>query len=413
MEYKFTVKDRFLRYVKIDTQSDPESDSYPSTETQKVLGRLLVKELNEMGVKDANMDEYGYVYATLPSNTTKQVPVICFCSHMDTSPDTTGNNVIPIIHENYNGEDIILQGDTSQIIKRSEHPELNDEIGKDIITTDGTTLLGADDKAGVAEIMDAIYNLSISPTIKHGTVKILFTPDEEVGKGADKIDLKKLGAKFAYTVDGETLGQIVDETFCADSMEITLTGNNMHPGLAKGKLESSIKIAAEILDNLPKDKLSPETTSDREGFIHPVSMNGLTERTIIRFIIRDFNESGLKEKEEFLEKIVKYVLSKYPRSKYSIKIEKSYRNMKIILDKYPQLVRYAEEAAIRAGIKPYRDKIRGGTDGSKLSFMGLPCPNLFAGSHAFHSKLEWVSIQDMQKAVETIVNLIQIWEEKA
>lgn len=413
MKYNFTVAERFLTYVKIDTQSDPNSNTFPSSEKQKDLGKVLVKELQDLGIKDAHLDEFGYVYATLNSNTNKNVPVICFCAHMDTSPDTTGTNVKPIIHKNYNGEDIVLPGDTSQIINRLENPELNDQIDNDIITTDGTTLLGADDKAGLAEIMDAIYNLVNNPEIKHGTIKILFTPDEEVGRGVDKVDLKKLGADFAYTLDGDTLGKIEDETFSADSMTVTITGKNMHPGLAKGKLESSIKIASEIINKLPKDYLSPETTSNRQGFIHPVSIQGTTEQTRISFIIRDFETRGLAEKEKYLESIIKSVILKYDHSKYTVKISESYRNMKEILDKYPNLVNFAEEAIRRTGVEPFISKVRGGTDGSRLSFMGLPCPNLFAGSHSYHSKLEWVSIRDMQKAVETIINLAQMWEGKS
>ena len=413
INYSFKVAERFLRYVRIDTQSDPESRTYPSTEKQKDLGRLLVQELLEMGIKDAHLDDFGYVYATLPSNTDKKVPVICFCSHMDTSPDTTGKNVNPVVHKNYQGGDITLPGDNTQIIKVSENPELNNQPGNDIITTDGTTLLGADDKAGVAEIMDAVYQLINNPGIKHGDIKILFTPDEEVGRGVDKADLKKLGADFCYTLDGDTLGKIEDETFSADSLTIIITGKNIHPGLAKGKLESSIKIAAEIINALPKDSLSPETTSDREGFIHPVSVNGLTEQTTIKLIIRDFDDDKLKEKEILIENITKKVLSKYKNSRYEVKIEESYRNMKKILDKTPRLVTYAEEAIRRAGVKPFIGKVRGGTDGSRLSYMGLPSPNIFAGSHSFHSKLEWVSVQDMQKAVETVVNLASIWEENS
>jgi tripeptide aminopeptidase len=408
IDYTFTVAERFLKYVRIDTQSDPESRTFPSTEKQKDLGKLLVEELCAMGIKDAHIDEFGYVYATLPSNTNKKVPVICFCSHMDTSPDTTGKNVNPIVHKNYKGDDIILPGDTAQIIKKSENPELSNQIGNDIITTDGTTLLGADDKAGVAEIIDAVYNLINNPEIKHGIIKILFTPDEEVGRGVDKVDLKMLGADFCYTLDGDTLGKIEDETFSADSMKVVITGNNIHPGLALGKLESSIKIASEIIDLLPKDSLSPETTSGKEGFIHPVSVNGLTEQTTLKFIIRDFDDEKLKEKEDLIESITKKVISKY-----EFKVEESYRNMKKILDKHPNLFLYAEEAIRRTGVKPYIDRVRGGTDGSRLSFMGLPSPNIFAGSHSFHSKLEWVSVQDMQKAVETVVNLGSIWEEKA
>ncbi|MFI5144783.1 MAG: peptidase T [Ignavibacteria bacterium] len=413
INYSFKVSERFLRYVRIDTQSDPESRTYPSTEKQKNLGRLLVQELLEMGIKDAHLDNFGYVYATLPSNTDKKVPVVCFCSHMDTSPDTTGKNVNPVVHNNYQGGDITLPGDDSQVIKVAENPELNNQKGNDIITTDGTTLLGADDKAGVAEIMDGVYQFLNNPGIKHGEIKILFTPDEEVGRGVDKVDLKKLGADFCYTLDGDTLGKIEDETFSADSMTLIITGKNIHPGLAKGKLESSIKIAAELIDALPKDSLSPETTSGREGFIHPVLVNGMTEQTTIKIIIRDFDDDKLIEKENLIEDITKKVISKYKNSRYEVKIEESYRNMKKILDKYPSLVSYAEEATRRAGVKPFIDRVRGGTDGSRLSFMGLPSPNIFAGSHSFHSKLEWVSVQDMQKAVETVVNLACIWEENS
>lgn len=413
INYSFKVAERFLRYVRIDTQSDPESQTFPSTEKQKDLGRLLVQELQEMGINNAHLDEFGYVYAAVQSNTNKKVPVICFCSHMDTSPDTTGKNVKPVVHKNYSEGDIILPGDKSQVIKVSENPELKNQIGNDIITTDGTTLLGADDKAGVAEIMDAIYQLINNPELKHGEIKILFTPDEEVGRGVDKADLKKLGADFCYTLDGDTLGKIEDETFSADSMTVIITGKNIHPGLAKGKLESSIKIASEIIDSLPKDSLSPETTSGREGFIHPVSVSGLTEQTTIKFIIRDFDDDKLKEKENLIENIVKKVVSKYKHSRYDVKISESYRNMKKILDKYPNLVSYAEEAIKRAGVKPFIDRVRGGTDGSRLSYIGLPAPNIFAGSHSFHSKLEWVSVQDMQKAVETVVNLVSIWEERS
>ncbi len=411
--FTHTVTERFLRYVVIDTQSDASSPTCPSTEKQKDLGRLLAGELQAMGIADAHLDEHGYVYATIPANTTKKVPVICFCSHIDTSPDCTGKNVKPQIVRNYRGGDIALPADPAQVIRVAEHPELNNQIGNDIITTDGTTLLGADNKAGVAEIMDAAHFLIKNPQIKHGTIKILFTPDEEIGRGVDKVDLKKLGADFAYTMDGETAGFIEDETFSADGATITIEGVSTHPGFAKGKMEHAIKIAAAVVDRLPKTTCSPETTEGKEGFLHPIGISGALEQATIGFIVRDFTDEGLKEKEALLEKIVKDVMKDYPRSTYRMEVREQYRNMKRVIDENPRIVDYAIEAIRRAGLKPVRGSIRGGTDGSRLSFMGLPCPNIFAGEHAFHSRLEWVSRQDMEKAVQTIVHLATIWEERA
>ncbi len=411
--FKHTVTERFLRYVTIDTQSDPSSPTCPSSEKQKNLGRLLAAELKAMGLADAHLDEHGYVYATIPANTPKKVPVICFCSHMDTSPDCTGKNVKPQVVKNYRGGDIVLPGDPTQVIRAAEHPALSDQIGSDIITSDGTTLLGADNKAGVAEIMDAAQFLIDNPQVKHGTIKILFTPDEEIGRGVDKVDLKKLGANFAYTIDGETAGHIEDETFSADGATITIEGVSTHPGFAKGKMEHAIKIASAIVDRLPKDTCSPETTEGKQGFLHPIAMSGALEQATLGFIVRDFTESGLKEKEALLEGIVRDVMKTYPRSTYRMEVKEQYRNMKEVIDRHPQIVEYAVEAIRRAGLKPVRGSIRGGTDGSRLSFMGLPCPNIFAGEHAFHSRLEWVSRQDMEKAVQTIVHLAAIWEEHA
>jgi tripeptide aminopeptidase len=408
-----TVLERFLRYVVIDTQSDPASPTCPSTDKQKDLGRLLAKELQEMGLKDAHLDEHGYIYATIPSTTDKKVPVICFCSHMDTSPDCTGKDVKPQIVRNYQGGDIVLPADKNQIIRVSEHPVLNDQIGNDIVTADGTTLLGADNKAGVAEIMDAAKFLIDNPQIKHGTIKILFTPDEEIGRGVDKADLKKLGADFGYTIDGETAGHLEDETFSADGAIITIEGVSTHPGFAKGKMEHAIKIASRIVDALPKDTCSPETTDDREGFLHPTGLTGTLESATLNLIVRDFSEQGLKQKEALLEDIVRDVMKDYPRSTYKLTIKEQYRNMKAVVDRHPEIVDNAMEAIRRAGLKPIRSSIRGGTDGSRLSFMGLPCPNIFAGEHAFHSRLEWVSVQDMQAAVRTIVQLATIFEERA
>jgi len=411
--FTHTVTERFLRYVVIDTQSDPASSTYPSTGKQKDLGRLLVAELQAMGIGDAHLDQHGYVYATIPANTQKKVPVICFCSHMDTSPDCSGRNVKPQLVRNYRGGDITLPADPAQVIRVAEHPALKDQIGNDIITTDGTTLLGADNKAGVAEIMDAAHALVQNPQIKHGTIKILFTPDEEIGRGVDKVNLKKLGADFAYTIDGESAGTIEDETFSADGVTITIEGVSTHPGFAKGKMEHAIKIAAAIVDRLPKDTCSPETTEGKQGFLHPIGITGALEKATLGFIVRDFTEVGLKEKEGLLEGIVKDVMKGFPRSTYAIEIKEQYRNMKEVIDRHPEIVDYAIEAIRRAGLKPVRSSIRGGTDGSRLSFMGLPCPNIFAGEHAFHSRLEWVSVQDMERAVQTIVHLAMIWEERS
>jgi tripeptide aminopeptidase len=412
---KFThkVTERFLRYAVIDTQSDPDSPTCPSTEKQKDLGKLLVKELLAMGIGDAHLDQHGYVYATIPANTAKRVPVICFCSHMDTSPDCTGKDVRPQIVKDYRGGDIVLKADPTQIIRAADNPALQDQIGNDIITTDGTTLLGADNKAGLAEIMDAAHFLVNNPDVKHGTIKILFTPDEEIGRGVDKADLKKLGADFAYTIDGETAGNIEDETFSADSARITIEGVSTHPGFAKGKMEHAIKIASRIVERLPKETCSPETTEGKQGFLHPVGMSGALEKATLSFIVRDFTDEGLKEKEALLENIVKDVMMDFPHSSYRLEIKPQYRNMKQVIDRHPQLIDNAMEAIRRAGLTPRKTSIRGGTDGSRLSFMGLPCPNIFAGEHAFHSRTEWVSVQDMEKAVQTIVHLATIWEERA
>jgi tripeptide aminopeptidase len=411
--YNYTASDRFLKYVRIDTQSDPYSNTCPSTEKQKDLGRLLVQELLEMGIADAHLDEHGYVYATLPANTNKSVPVICLCSHMDTSPDCSGKDVKPIIHPNYQGQDLVLPDDPSQVLRLNEHPDLQAQIGNDIITASGNTLLGADNKAGLAEIMDVVNFLVHHPEIKHGTLKILFTPDEEIGRGVDKVDLKKLGADFAYTVDGETLGSLENETFSADGILITIRGISSHPGFAKGKMESALKIAAEIIAQLPKERLSPESTQAKEGFLHPVAIRGTVEEATLEFIIRDFTEEGLQNHASLLVEITRKVMSTYPKSQYELQVKEQYRNMKKILDQHPAVVEFGLEAIRRAGLEPKLQSIRGGTDGSRLSFMGLPCPNIFAGEHAFHSKLEWVSVQDMEKAVESLVHLITIWEEKS
>lgn len=406
-----SLLDRFLNYVSIDTQSDPTSDSCPSTEKQKDLGRVLVEELLQLGLVDAHMDDFGYVYATIPGNIdfNDTIPVICYCSHMDTSPDCSGAGVKPIIHNNYQGGDIILPDDPQQIIRMKDHPDLKTQIGNDIITASGHTLLGADNKSGIAAIMDAAQYLVCHPEVKHGHIKILFTPDEEIGRGVDKADIQKLGADFGYTIDGESLGSIENETFSADAATIQITGVATHPGFAKGKMENAIRIAAEIIDQLPKKYLSPETTSGKEGFLHPVSVKGSLESAEIVLIIRDFDDELLKIHGDLLRRITDKVLSKYPGSKASIVIKEQYRNMKKVLDQYPEVTAYGLEAIRMAGLTPKLSSIRGGTDGSRLSYMGLPCPNIFAGEHAFHSRLEWVSLQDMEKASLTIVNLSQLW----
>jgi tripeptide aminopeptidase len=408
-----TVTSRFLRYVVLDTQSDASSPSQPSTAKQLDLGRMLVDELRFMGIKDAELDEHGYVYATIPSTTAKNnVPVICFCAHMDTAPDFSGTNVKPQVIRNYQGGEITLPGAASRVIRPEDHPELKKQIGNDIITSDGTTLLGADDKAGIAEIMTATEFLLNNPQIKHGAIRILFTPDEEIARGVEKVDLKKLGADFGYTLDGETAGTIEDETFSADAADIAITGVAVHPGFAFGKMENAIRIAGDILARLPRD-MAPETTKGRDGFIHPTSVSGTMEGARISLILRDFTEEGLAQKASALQGIVDNVMENYPGSSHTLTITEQYRNMKQVLDRHPEIVENALEAIRRAGMTPVRGSIRGGTDGSRLSFMGLPCPNIFAGGHAFHSPLEWVSSQDMENAVSTIVELAQIWEERA
>ena len=411
--YSFTAAKRFMRYVQIDTQSDPNSNTFPTTEKQKNLSAILVEELKAMGITDAALDEYGYVYATLPSNTNKKVPAICFCSHVDTAPDCSGTHVKPLLHKAYSGDDIVLPDDKTQMISTEQYPYLKEHIGSDIITASGLTLLGGDDKSGVAEIMDAINFLLLHPNIKHGTIKIVFTPDEEVGKGTANIDINKLNAQFAYTLDGGEAGVIEDETFSADGVRITINGVIAHPGYAKNKMVNALKIAGEILAALPATEWSPETTSEREGFVHPVAVGGLAEQATIDFIVRDFETVKLAQYEHRLKGIAEKILEKYPKATMQFKVEEQYRNMKEIISRHPQLVAYAEEAVMRAGLVPKKERVRGGTDGSRLSFMGLPCPNLFTGMQAIHSRHEWISVKDMNKAVETIVYLAQIWEERS
>ena len=414
MKFNHTAAERFLRYVQIDTTADPHSETSPSSEKQKNLSRLLVEELKTIGILDAETDEFGYVYATVPANTEKtNVPTLCFCSHVDTAPDCSGTDVKPIVHKNYTGADIVLPDDTTQVIRMKDYPYLQQKIGHDIVTASGLTLLGSDDKAGVAEIMDAAYQLINNPTIKHGKIRLLFTPDEEVGRGVDNIDMQKLGADIGYTLDGGEIGTLENETFSADSVTITVQGVSAHPGYAKGAMENAIKIVSEIVAALPKDYLSPESTEKKQGFIHPTEIKGGLEKASVSFIIRDFEDAKLLEYESFLKGKMNEVLKNYPHSTATFKVSEQYRNMKKILDKRPEITNFAIEAIKRTGLTPQLGSIRGGTDGSRLSYMGLPCPNLYAGEQAIHSKHEFISVQDMNKAVETIIHLCQIWEENA
>lgn len=411
-EYSYTCVERFLRYVQIDTQSDPQSNLSPTTEKQKNLSKVLAEELLAMGVADAHVDLYGYVYATIPSNTNKKVPVVCFCSHVDTAPDCSGTNVKPILHENYDGKDIVLPDDQTQVLSSETFTYLKEHIGNSIITASGNTLLGADDKAGVSIIMDMANFLMTHPEIKHGAVKILFTPDEEVGRGTAKLDMEKLKADFGYTLDGGELGTLEDETFSADAAVITIHGVSAHPGYAKGYLVNALKIAGEILAALPTNEFSPETTEQREGFVHPVRFEGLAEKATIEFIVRDFSREGLQANAERLKKIAEGVLQNHPKARMEFVVKEQYRNMKEMLEQYPHVVAYAEEAYTRSNLTVSKQSIRGGTDGSRLSFMGLPCPNLFTGMQGIHSKKEWIGVRDMKKAVEVLVNLVQVWEER-
>jgi tripeptide aminopeptidase len=410
--YSFTVVERFLRYVQIDTQADPNSSSFPSTEKQKNLSSLLAEELRAMGVEDAHMDEHGYVYATIPTNTTKQVPVICFCSHVDTAPDCSGTGVKPLLHA-YQGGSIALPDDAAQIITPEKYPYLLEHIGNEVITASGTTLLGGDDKSGVAEIMDLAHFLMTHPEVKHGTIKILFTPDEEVGRGTEKLDLKKLGADFGYTLDGGELGSLEDETFSADHVKITVDGVIAHPGYAKNTLVNALKIVGEILAELPKLEWSPETTEGRQGFVHPTTIGGIAERAYAEFIVRDFDDDLLAAHGEKLMDLAKKVVDRHPQASVSFILKEQYRNMRKIVEQHPSIVAHAEAAIRRAGITPIREVIRGGTDGSRMSTMGLPCPNIFTGMQAIHSKHEWIGVRDMKKAVETLVHLVSIYEENA
>ena len=407
-EYPFTVADRFMRYVQVDTQSDPHSTSFPSTEKQKDLSRILVEELKLMGVLDAQMDEWGYVMATIPANVPEEVPVICFCAHVDTAPDCNGTGVKPILHRNYQGQDIVLPDDPTQVVSTSQYPYLQKKIGEDIITASGKTLLGADDKAGVAIIMDFTHFLMHNPSCKHGAIRLLFTPDEEVGRGTEKLDIKKLGAAFGYTLDGGELGSLEFETFSANSVRIVFQGIIAHPGYAKNILVNALKVASHFVDQLPKDTLSPETTDGKEGFVHPVYISGNADQAVVELIVRDFNTAELANKQTLLHSIASHACSMFPGSSFSFSVTEQYRNMMEVLNQHPHVVELARHALKLSGIPVKTESVRGGTDGSRLSFMGLPCPNLFAGENAIHSLHEFVSVQDMQKSVQTLVNLVTI-----
>lgn len=411
--YEHSAAERLMRYVQVDTQSDPNSESQPSTEKQKDLSRMLVKELHDLGIDDAELDKHGYVYATIPATTDKDVPVICYCAHVDTAPDCSGTNVKPILHKNYDGKDIVLPDDNTVVISADNHPYLKERIGDDLITASGLTLLGADDKAGVAIIMDLAAYLIKHPEIKHGKIRILFTPDEEIGRGVNAVNMDKLGAEFGYTLDGGDRGHLEGESFSADGATVTFHGVSAHPGYAKGKLVSAIKIASDFIDELPKNEWSPETTEDMEGYVHPLHIEGGIEKTTVQFIIRDFDTQKMKEHADKLKKLAEETVAKYAGAKVDVEVYEQYRNMKEMLDKYPQVMGNAEVAYQRAGMTPTIMSIRGGTDGSRLSFMGMPCPNIFTGEMAIHSKQEYVSVQDMEKAVETLVHLAQVWEENS
>ena len=402
---------RFLRYVTFDTQSDEQSKTYPSTGKQLVLLKLLADELNGMGLADASMDRNGYVMATIPATTGRDVPAIGFVAHVDTSPEVSGTNVRPIVHASYDGRDLILPDDPAMVLREAENPELAEQHGNDIITASGLTLLGADDKCGVAEIMAAAEHLLAHPDIPHGPVKIGFTPDEEVGRGTDHFDVARFGAQFAYTLDGPVVGEIEIENFSADAMTLTFKGFNAHPGYAKGRMISALKLAAEFVHRLPRHGLSPETTDGYDGYVHPHTIQGGVERAVVKLLLRDFTTKGLDEKAAMLQDLADQIVRPVPAASVEVARTESYRNMKEVLDRYPEVIEHAKRAMTRAGLTPKFRQIRGGTDGARLSFMGLPTPNLFAGEHNIHSRLEWTSVQDMDKAVEVIVEICRSWAE--
>ncbi len=408
------VLDRFLRYVRYDTRADDSSSSSPSTASQLVFQRDLVAELQALGLADAAVDANGYVMATIPATTKKSsVPAIGFIAHVDTSPEMPGAGVTPIVHANYDGRDLVLPDDPTAVLRLSQIPALADQMGHDIVTASGTTLLGADDKAGVAEIVTAAEFLLAHPEIPHGVIRIAFTPDEEIGRGPDHFDVATFGCACAYTLDGGGRGEVEAESFSADLMTVTFHGFNTHPGYARGTMVNAIKIAAAFIQRLPSGELSPETTDGRAGFVHPYMQQSSVERTTVKLIVRDFETAGLAAKEALVERLAREAAAAFPGARVETSVTQQYRNMREVLERHPEVVASAHEAVRRCGLDVKTQLIRGGTDGSRLSFMGLPTPNLFAGEHNFHSRLEWVSRQDMEKAVEVVVALARVWEERA
>lgn len=410
---KTSALNRFLRYVTFDTRSNEQSSTFPSTPGQLVLLRWLVDELKALGVDDAGMDDYGYVMATIPATAgCEGAPVIGFIAHVDTSPEMPGKDVRPIVHEQYDGRDLLLPDEPGGVLRASDNPALASQIGNDIVTASGLTLLGGDDKAGVAEIVAAAEHLMAHPDIPHGPVRIAFTPDEEIGRGADHFDVERFGATCAYTLDGGGRGELEFESFSADAITVTFQGFNTHPGYAKGRMVNAIRVAADFVARLPRDGMSPETTAGYDGYLHPYQIRASVDRTSVKVLVRDFVTAGLKDKESRVEDIARDVIRAHPGASVEFAVEESYRNMREVLERHPQVIEYARRAIRLAGLEPVERPIRGGTDGSRLSFMGLPTPNLFAGEHNFHSRLEWVSAQDMDKAVEVIVRLCEIWGER-
>ncbi len=407
-----SLLDRFCRYVRIDTQANENAKSYPSSPGQLELGRLLMAELQAMGLRDAEQDNHGIVWATVPSNVTKPTPTVAFVAHLDTSPETSGKNVNPIVHRKYTGGDIPLPGDPTKVIRAAENPELRTLVGKSLITTDGTTLLGADDKAGIAVIMEAAQTFMAHPEIPHGPVRLCFTCDEEIGHGVDHVDLRKLGAVAAYTLDGAGTGEIDVETFSADLAVVTVTGVNIHPALAKGKMVNAIRIAGAFLSRMPWQTLAPEATEGREGFLHPYRIDGGVASTTLRILLRDFDMPKLTDKANLLRDLAKQLEKEHPGAKIDVQVSPQYRNMAEGLSKEPRAAAFAEEAMRRVGVEPKRTIVRGGTDGSRLTELGLPTPNLSTGEHNFHSPLEFTCLEEMETAARVVVELVRIWGEK-
>jgi tripeptide aminopeptidase len=404
------VLDRFLRYVRIDTRADDSSTSCPSTPGQMVLQQMLAGELRDLGLADVTLDGNGYLMATIPASVTRETPTVGFIAHVDTSPEMPGEDVRPIVHRAWDGRDIVLPDDPAAVLRAADYPDLAAQVGNDIVTASGTTLLGADDKAGVAAIVSAAAYLMSHPEIPHGTIRIGFTPDEEIGRGATLFDVERFDAVCAYTLDGGNCGELEYESFSADAMRVIFTGFNTHPGYAKGRLVNAIKAAARFVDRLPQDRLSPETTEGYEGFLHPYQLEASVDRTSVRVLLRDFVTSGLLEKRQLVERIADEVAAA-TGTRVEFEVDEQYRNMREILDRHPGVVERARTAIRRAGLTPIEKPIRGGTDGSRLSFMGLPTPNLFAGEHNFHSRLEWTSRQDLERATAVIVELARVWAE--